>query len=144
MGFGLPAAIGAQLARPDDTTILIDGDGSFQMNIQELATVFSTGIPLKIILVNNQRLGMVAQWEDRLYNGVHAFTDLASPQLQQPYPDLTAIAAAYRLPAERVTHQQDLEPAVRNLLESDGAALLEVMTCPQELVLPMVSADSDN
>jgi len=143
MGFGLPAAIGAQLACPEEQTILIDGDGSFQMNIQELATVFTTGIPLKIIVVNNQRLGMVAQWEDKFYQGVHAFTDLSAPQLRQPYPDLAAIATAYRLPAERVTRQEDLEPALRNLLEADAAALLEVMTAPQDLVMPMIPADAD-
>ncbi len=95
MGFGLPTAIGAKLAVPDDMVVLIDGDGGFQMNIQELATVYALNLPLKMIILDNQILGMVSQWEDQFYGGIHADTDMKVERAKRPYPNFVQIAKGY-------------------------------------------------
>ena len=144
MGFGLPAAIGATLAKRErnDTTpvILLDGDGSFQMNIQELATVFAVDAPVKMIVLNNQCLGMVSQWEDRFYQGRHANTDLHLEKAGGEYPDFCAIAAAYRIPAATVSEADQLEAALQAMLDAPGAFLLNVRTVRNNHVLPMIPA----
>lgn len=138
MGFGLPTAIGAQLARPDATVILVDGDGGFQMNIQELATVFSERLPVKMVILNNQLLGMVAQWEDRFYGGRHANTDMTVPGAGRPYPDFVTIARGYQIPGRDVWSADELEPAMREMLETPGPFLLDVHIKTHEHVLPMI------
>jgi len=140
MGFGLPSAIGAKIARPDDTVILIDGDGSFQMNIQELGTVYCEDVPVKMLIMNNQHLGMVAQWEDRFYHSRRGNTVLRSDKADRPYPNFPLIAAGYNIPARDVWTLAELEPAIREMLAHDGPYLLDVHVEYQEHVLPMIPA----
>ncbi|RMH56608.1 MAG: biosynthetic-type acetolactate synthase large subunit [Candidatus Hydrogenedentota bacterium] len=138
MGFGLPAAMGAQLARPEATVINIDGDGSFQMNIQELATCYSDRIPVKSLILNNQHLGMVAQWEDRFYGANRAHTYIGDPEADGPYPDFVAIAQGYRIPGRRVTKLEEVADALDEMLAAKTAFVLDVITPYQEHVLPMI------
>ena len=102
MGFGLPAAIGAQAAHPDAFVVDIDGDGSFLMNIQELACAFTEKLPVKVLLLNNQHLGMVVQWEDRFYESNRGHTYLGAGQDKDPYPNFVKIANGFGVPAERI------------------------------------------
>lgn len=142
MGFGLPAAIGASLAEKGTSpVILIDGDGSFQMNIQELATLYVENLPVKMIVMNNQNLGMVAQWEERFFAGRHANTDLRRPDAPAiPYPDFCQIAAGYGIAAERIWKDDEVDGALDRMLEYPGAFLLEVMTAHMDMVLPAIPA----
>ncbi|MBT4158762.1 MAG: biosynthetic-type acetolactate synthase large subunit, partial [Planctomycetaceae bacterium] len=150
MGFGLPAAMGAKVGCPDDIVIDIDGDGSILMNIQEFATCTCENIPVKVLLLNNQHLGMVVQWEDRFFKGNRAHTYLGpvgnpeasgqgdgiSPHAR--YPDFVAIAKGFGWHAETVSEKKDLESALKRLIDSDGPALLDVQVPYQEQVLPMI------
>jgi acetolactate synthase I/II/III large subunit len=138
MGFGLPSAIGAKLACPDDTVVLIDGDGSFQMNIQELGTIHCEDVAVKMIVMNNQHLGMVAQWEDRFYGSRRGDTVLSSSHTERPYPDFVAIAEGYDVPARAVWTLAELEGAIQEMLEAPGAFLLDVHVAYEEHVLPMI------
>jgi acetolactate synthase-1/2/3 large subunit len=127
MGFGLPAAMGAKVARPEAVVVDIDGDGSILMNIQEFATCLCENIPVKVLLLNNQHLGMVVQWEDRFFKGNRAHTYLGpvdhpeacgqgdgiSPESR--YPDFVAIARGFGWQAETIAAKADLEPALRRL-----------------------------
>jgi len=150
MGFGLPAAMGAKVGCPDDIVIDIDGDGSILMNIQEFATCTCENIPVKVLLLNNQHLGMVVQWEDRFFKGNRAHTYLGpvgnpeasgqgdgiSPDAR--YPDFVAIAQGFGWQAETISEKKDLESALTRMLDSDGPALLDVQVPYQEQVLPMI------
>ncbi len=150
MGFGLPAAMGAKVAHPESLVIDIDGDGSILMNIQEFATCRTENIPVKVLLLNNQHLGMVVQWEDRFFKGNRAHTYLGpidnpeacgqgdgiSPECR--YPDFVAIARGFGWQAETVVEKADLEGALRRLIDSEGPALLDVQVPYQEHVLPMI------
>ncbi len=136
MGFGLPAAIGAKLARPEKTVINIDGDGSFQMNMQELGTIAAEGIDVKMVILNNGHLGMVAQIEDLFYRGKRGNTDLRNPN--GPTPEFAGIAAAYGIPAMTVEHPGELEDAVRRMLATPGSFLLDCRTVYEDHVLPMI------
>ena len=138
MGFGLPSAIGARIACPEDTVVLIDGDGSFQMNIQELGTVHCEDVAVKMVILNNQHLGMVAQWEDRFYNSRRGDTVLSSSRTDRPYPDFSRIAEGYMVPGHDVWKPEELEPALREMLETPGPFLLDVHVQYQEHVLPMI------
>jgi len=146
MGFGLPAAIGAAAARPDDLVIDIDGDGSFVMNIQELATLHAEELPVKCFILNNQYLGMVVQWEDRFYKANRGHTYLGSPdddfQVSKEeahiFPDFVTIAQGFRVPAERVMRMSDLPAAIQRMIDAEGPYLLDVMVPHVEHVLPMV------
>ena len=150
MGFGLPSAIGAALARPDDLVVDIDGDGSFVMNIQELATLHAEKIPVKMIVLNNQHLGMVVQWEDRFYKGNRAHTYIGDPEasgapadMKAPpghlmFPDFVTIAQGFKVPAARVEHKRYLDAALQRMIDADGPYLLDVVTPYQEHVLPMI------
>lgn len=144
MGFGLPAAIGACIGLQEEgknaPVILIDGDGSFQMNIQELATVYAENLPLKMVILNNQLLGMVAQWEDRFYHGHRGNTELSVPRAKRPYPDFCGIAAAYGIPGREVWEAKELEDALREMLEAKGPFLLDVHILQHESVFPMIPA----
>ncbi len=140
MGFGLPAALGAQVAHPDKTVIDIDGDGSFVMNIQELACAFTEKLPVKVLLLNNQHLGMVVQWEDRFFEGNRAHTYLGAGHGEEPYPDFVTLARGFRCDARRVSRKEDLDGALEEMLDSKGPYVLDVMVPYQEHVLPMIPA----
>ena len=143
MGFGLPAAIGAAIAAgkaPKYPIVLIDGDGSFQMNIQELATVFAENLPVKMVILNNQLLGMVAQWEDNFYKGHRGNTDLTVPRAGRPYPDFCTIAKGYMIPAREIFKESELKDALNEMLDTPGPFLLDVHIERHETVLPMIPA----
>ena len=128
MGFGLPTAIGAKLAAPDETVVLIDGDGGFQMNIQELATVYALKLPVKMVILNNQSLGMVSQWED---------TDMTVERAGRPYPDFVQIAKGYMIDGREVWKSDELDGALKAMLESSGPYLLDIHTTAKGCVRPM-------
>jgi acetolactate synthase-1/2/3 large subunit len=138
MGFGLPAAIGAQAAHPFKTVIDIDGDGSFLMNIQELACAYTEQLPVKVLLLNNQHLGMVVQWEDRFFEGNRAHTYLGAGLDRDPYPDFVTIARGFNVGARQIQAKCDLDAALEEMLDSPGPFLLDVLVPYQEHVLPMI------
>lgn len=138
MGFGFPTSIGAKVANPDATVICISGDGSMQMNIQELGTAHTYEIGVKIIVMNNQHLGMVAQWEDRFYGSQRGNTVLINERSSRPYPDFVTIAKGYLIPGREVFHKEELEGAIKEMLETPGPYLLDVHIEYQEHVLPMI------
>jgi acetolactate synthase I/II/III large subunit len=138
MGFGLPAAMGAQAAHPSKLVVDIDGDGSFLMNIQELACCFTEKLPVKVLLLNNQHLGMVAQWEDRFFDGNRAHTYLGAGEGEEPYPDFVTLAKGFRCGARRVIDKDDFDAALQEMIDSKGPYVLDVMVPYQEHVLPMI------
>ncbi|KAK6255393.1 hypothetical protein SCA6_016698 [Theobroma cacao] len=139
MGFGLPAAIGAAVANPGAVVVDIDGDGSFIMNVQELATIRVENLPIKILLLNNQHLGMVVQWEDRFYKANRAHTYLGDPSNESEiFPNMLKFAEACGIPAARVTRKEDLRAAIQKMLDTPGPYLLDVIVPHQEHVLPMI------
>jgi acetolactate synthase-1/2/3 large subunit len=138
MGFGLPAALGAKVAHPDHLVIDIDGDGSFLMNIQELATAYAEKIPAKVLLLNNQHLGMVMQWEDRFHGGNRAHTYLGAGADHAPYPDFVTIAKGFGVKSRSVIEKSDLDAALVEMIESDAPFVLNVHVPHQEHVLPMI------
>jgi acetolactate synthase-1/2/3 large subunit len=138
MGFGLPSAMGAQAAHPHKTVIDIDGDGSFLMNVQELACCFTEKLPIKVLLLNNQHLGMVVQWEDRFFEGNRAHTYLGAGAGEEPYPDFVTMARGFRCGARRISQKEDLDSALEEMLDSKGPYVLDVMVPYQEHVLPMI------
>ncbi|MCA8982691.1 MAG: biosynthetic-type acetolactate synthase large subunit [Planctomycetaceae bacterium] len=152
MGFGLPSAMGVQAAHPNDLCIDIDGDGSFQMNIQELGTLVCEKLPVKILLLNNQHLGMVVQWEDRFMEGRRAHTYLGPVDHPEAlgdgtgmvgetiYPDFITIAQGYGIAGQRVRDKAKLTEAMQTMINHDGPYLLEVICPYQEQVLPMIPA----
>jgi acetolactate synthase I/II/III large subunit len=131
MGFALPAAIGAKYGAPERTVITIAGDGGFQMTIQELGTIMQTGLDVKIIILNNQFLGMVRQWQELFNDRRYSFVDIQSP-------DFVEVAKAYRIPGQKVTDRQILKQALKNMLDHKGAYLLEIMVGKENNVFPMV------
>ena len=139
MGFGYPAALGAKVAMPDKEVIDIDGDGSFLMNIQELAMARVERIPAKVMMLNNRYLGMVVQWEDRFYksNRGHTFLGLKD-QEERIYPDFIKICEGFDVPARRVIQKRDLREAMQWFLDSKDACMLEVMVPHTAHVLPMI------
>jgi len=145
MGFGYPAAIGAKTAFPDKEVIDIDGDGSFLMNVQELATANIEKINAKILLLNNQHLGMVVQWEDRFYQGCRGQTILGDPDnigspdnIDGLYPDFVKIAEGFGVKGRRVVRKDELREAIQEMLAHDGPYLLDVVVPYTEHVLPMI------
>ncbi|PYI82518.1 MAG: biosynthetic-type acetolactate synthase large subunit [Verrucomicrobia bacterium] len=141
MGYGYPAALGAKVARPDKQVIDIDGDGSFLMNVQELGTAHIENIAAKALVLNNQHLGMVVQWEDRFYAGNRAHTYLGDPEnMKQIYPDFVKMAESFNVPAERVMFKKDLRAALQRMLDSKEPYLLDVIVPYTEHVLPFIPA----
>ena len=141
MGHGYPAALGAKVARPDKQVIDIDGDGSFTMNIQELATAHIERIAAKAVILNNQHLGMVVQWEDRFYQSNRGHTYLGDPQNpHQIYPDFVAVAKGFNVAAERVVRKSELRPALERMLAANEPYVLDVIVPYTEHVLPMIPA----
>jgi acetolactate synthase-1/2/3 large subunit len=131
MGFGLPAAMGAKLGAPDRPVCLFVGDGGFQMTIQELGTIFQTGIPVKIVLLNNNFLGMVRQWQELFFDKRYASTELINPDFQ-------TIAKGYYIEAQKVTERGHLDEAIQKMVKHDGPYLLEVLVEKEGNVFPMV------
>lgn len=138
MGFGLPAAIGAQLARPEDTVICVSGDGSFMMNIQELATVKRLQLPVKIVLLDNQRLGMVRQWQQLFFNQRYSET------LLDDNPDFVALAQAFGIAGQRIDRQDQVSGGLETLLHHHGPYLLQVSINELENVWPLVPPGASN
>lgn len=152
MGFGLPSALGAAAAfdgqdgRPKRVVVDIDGDGSFVMNCQELATAAVEGLETKIFILNNQHLGMVVQWEDRFYKANRAHTYLGRREAEwhetqeeaDIYPNFVKMAQAFGVQAKRVVRPEDLRAAIREMLDTPGPFLLDVMVPHIEHVLPMI------
>ncbi|XP_020212869.1 acetolactate synthase 3, chloroplastic [Cajanus cajan] len=142
MGFGLPAAMGAAVANPAAVVVDIDGDGSFIMNVQELATIRVENLPVKILLLNNQHLGMVVQWEDRFYKSNRAHTYLGDPAKESEiFPNMLKFADACGIPAARVTKKEELRAAIQRMLDTPGPYLLDVIVPHQEHVLPMIPSN---
>ena len=143
MGFGWPAAIGAKVAHPDKQVIDIDGDGSFLMNVQEMATAHIERIAAKAIILNNQHLGMVVQWEDRFYQSNRGHTYLGDPHNPHViYPDYVKMAQSFNVPAERVLYKKDVRPALERMLASNEPYVLDMITPYTEHVLPMIPANT--
>ena len=141
MGYGYPAALGAKVACPDRQVVDIDGDGSFLMNVQELATAHIEKIAAKAIILNNQHLGMVVQWEDRFYNSNRGHTYLGDPEnMKQIYPDYVAICKGFNVRAERVMFKRDLKAALQRMLEANDPYVLDVVTPYTEHVVPFIPA----
>jgi acetolactate synthase I/II/III large subunit len=139
MGFGFPAALGAKVAFPNRQVIDIDGDGSFLMNVQELACAHVEGIAAKVIIINNQHLGMVVQWEDRFYNSNRGHTFLGDPRdRERIYPDYVELCRGFGVKCERVIEKKDLHGALQRMLDSDECYVLDVMTPFTEHVMPMI------
>jgi len=148
MGFGLPAAIGAKIGCPERLVIDIDGDGSLNMTIHELSTCHRYGVGVKVVVINNQWLGMVRQWQDMIYKGRRAESNLGDPTTAVKrigetdiYPDFLSIAHGYRVTAERVSRKEDLRAAYERMLaDPDEPYLLDLIVRPEENVYPMIPA----
>jgi len=138
MGFGLPAAMGAKVAHPKKLCIDIDGDGSFLMNIQELACCHTEKIGAKVMLLNNQHLGMVMQWEDRFFNSNRGQTYLGAGHDEEPYPNFAQVAKGFAIPSRTVSSRKELDDALIEMIEGEGAFVLDVLVPHQEHVLPMI------
>ncbi len=138
MGFGLPAAVGAQKARPQDQVILITGDGSFMMNIQELGSIKRGKLPVKILLLDNQRLGMVRQWQTLFFRGRHSETIL------DDNPDFLMLARAFDIPGESIEKGGEVNAALDRLLNAEGPYLLHVCIHENENVWPLVPPGAKN
>ena len=131
MGFALPAAIGAKMAAPDREVVAIIGDGGYQMTIQELGTIFQNKVPVKIVVLNNEFLGMVRQWQQLFFDKRYASTEMVNP-------NFVAIAKGYYLEAQKVTKREDLASAVKEMIDSDEPYFLEVCVEKENNVFPMV------
>lgn len=131
MGFGLPAAVGAQIGRPDRTVVTFIGDGGFQMTMQELGTIAQEKIPVKVVILNNNFLGMVRQWQEMFFEKRYSFTELVNP-------NFIKLSDAFGIPAKKVTVGADLEGAIEEMLNSDGPYLLEIVVEKEGNVFPMV------
>ena len=133
MGFGLPASIGVQVANPEDKVVLITGDGSLIMTMHEMATIKKYKLPVKIVLLNNSRLGMVKQWQEMFYNKNYSETNL-----EQSNPDFVKLAKSFSIKAKRVKKVKDVKVALEKMMKSKKAYLLEFITDPDENVYPMI------
>ena len=135
MGFALPAALGAKLAQPNREVIAVIGDGGFQMTIQELGTIFQYEIPVKILVLNNEFLGMVRQWQQLFFDKRYASTELVNPDFQ-------TIVKGYHIPAELVDKREDLSAALDRFINSESSYFLEVRVGKEDNVFPMVPSGS--
>ncbi|WP_299104372.1 biosynthetic-type acetolactate synthase large subunit [uncultured Tenacibaculum sp.] len=135
MGFALPAAIGAKMGAPERQVVAIAGDGGYQMTIQELGTILQTGAAVKIVVLNNEFLGMVRQWQQLFFDKRYASTEMVNP-------DFIAIAKGYQLKTNKVTQREQLENAVQEMMNSDEAYFLEVCVEKEDNVFPMIPTGS--
>jgi acetolactate synthase-1/2/3 large subunit len=133
MGFGLPAALGAQMAAPDQLVVCISGDGSIQMNIQELATIRENDLPVKVVLMNNGFLGMVRQWQELFWDRRYSAVDTGS------WPDFVKLADAYGIAGHRLTNKATLTDDLRTILQAEGPAFVDVRVTKEENTYPMIA-----
>jgi acetolactate synthase-1/2/3 large subunit len=133
MGFGVPAAMGVAFTKPDRPVVAFVGDGGFQMTIQELGTIAQYNLPVKIILLNNQYLGMVRQWQELFFHSRYASTGLTNP-------DFAKIAEGFGVPARKITDREQLDEALDELLAKEGPGVLEVEVQKEGNIFPMVPA----
>ena len=131
MGFALPAAIGAKFGAQDRTVVAIIGDGGFQMTLQELGTIMQSGVDVKIVILNNQFLGMVRQWQELFHDRRYSFENITSP-------DFVALAKSYYIDGQKVSERDQLQSALETMLNHKGSYLLEVMVTKENNVFPMV------
>ena len=131
MGFALPAAIGAKLGQPERQVVAVIGDGGFQMNIQELGTIFQSEVPVKIVVLNNSFLGMVRQWQQMFFEKRYASTEMVNP-------DFSGIARAYNIEARSVSRRSELQAAIQEMMDAEGSYFLEVIVEQEENVFPMI------
>ena len=131
MGFALPAAIGAKMGAPDRQVVAVIGDGGYQMTIQELGTIFQTGAAVKILVLNNEYLGMVRQWQQLFFDRRYASTEMTNP-------DFVTIAKGYHIPAQKVTERKDLAAAIEEMINAEGPYFLEVGVEKEDNVFPMI------
>lgn len=134
MGYGLPAAIGAQVGRPDALVIDIAGDGSIQMNSQEMATAAINNLPVKVVILNNGFLGMVRQWQELFYERRYS-----ASVLSRDIPDFVKLAEAYGWMGERISSPEDVDSALLRAFDHPGPAMLDFRVAPEECVYPMVA-----
>jgi acetolactate synthase-1/2/3 large subunit len=134
MGFGLPAAIGAQVAFPDTLVVDVAGDGSIQMNIQEMATAVAYKLPVKVVILNNTYLGMVRQWQELFYNECYACTEL------EHSPDFVKLAEAFGAVGLRATRPDEVEAVLQKGIDTPGPVIMDFKVTPKECVYPMVPA----
>ncbi len=135
MGFGLPAAVGAKMGQPNIPVITFIGDGGFQMTMQEMGTILQYKLPIKIVLLNNNFLGMVRQWQDMFFDKRYASTELVNP-------DFIKIADGFDIPGKRVSDRKDLDISIDEMLSSEKAFLLEVMVEKEGNIFPMIEPGS--
>lgn len=133
MGFAVPAAIGAKIAAPDRQVVAVTGDGGFQMTIQELGTIMQENLPVKILILNNNYLGMVRQWQELFFEKRYSFVDLKNP-------DFVQIAKGFSIDAERVSERKELDAAMDRFLASEKPFILEVVVEKKQNVFPMMPA----
>jgi acetolactate synthase-1/2/3 large subunit len=133
MGFALPAAMGAKVGAPQRDVVAVIGDGGYQMTVQELGTIMQYNIPVKIIVLNNNFLGLVRQWQQLFHGKRYSFTEMQNP-------DFVKLASAYAIPARKVDARKDLQPAIREMLDAKGPYFLEVVVGKEDNVFPMVPA----
>ncbi len=133
MGFGLPAAIGAKVGKPESQVFVIAGDGSIQMNIQELATAVVNGIHVKVAILNNSYLGMVRQWQELFYKKRYSHTRLINP-------DFVKVAEAYGAVGIRITKKEEVRPAIEKALHTKNVVVMDFVVEEEENVFPMVPA----
>jgi acetolactate synthase-1/2/3 large subunit len=131
MGFALPAAIGAKFGAPDRTVVAVIGDGGFQMTLQELGTIMQSEVNVKILILNNEFLGMVRQWQQLFHDKRYSFVDITSP-------DFVMVAKGYGIEGQKVRERENLRNALKAMLDHNGAYLLEVMVGKENNVFPMV------
>ena len=131
MGFALPAAIGAKFGAPDRTVVAIIGDGGFQMTLQELGTIMQSGVDVKILILNNEFLGMVRQWQQLFHDKRYSFVDITSP-------DFVMVAKGYSIEGQRISDRSKLKEGLKAMLDHKGSYLLEVMVGKENNVFPMV------
>lgn len=138
MGFGLPAAMGAQIALPDETVVAVVGDGGFQMTNQEIITAIQYKVPLKVLIMNNGYLGMVRQWQEMFYERAYSEVDLSVS------PDFVKLAEAYGAKGLRASHPSELKDVLREALEFDGVAIMDIVVSKEENVFPIVPAGGES
>ena len=139
MGYGLPAAIGAQVAHPSSQVICISGDASFQMNIQELGTIAQYELPIKIMILNNHWQGMVRQWQQAFYGERYSHSNM-----EKGAPSFVKVAEAYGIKGVSIQTREELKDSIKEILDYDGPVLVDVQVVPDENCYPMVAPGKSN